>query len=110
MKSCLEAVHEMCKLIKKSPKRDSMFERLKAQVVSEEVSHTLGIRVLCPTRWTIRAASVQSMLDNYEILLEVWEESKASSLDSEIRARIIGVEAQMEQFDFFLDYCLLLSC
>ena len=77
MKSCLEAVHEICKLIKKSPKRDSMFERLKAQVVSEEDSHTPGIRVLCPTRWTVRAASVQSVLDNYEVLLEVWEESKA---------------------------------
>ena len=108
MKSCLEAVHEIfiSKLIKKSPKRDSMFERLKGQVVSEEDCHTPGIRVLCPTRWTVRAASVQSVLDNYEVLLEVWEESRASSLDSEIRARIIGVEAQMEQFDFLFGLLL----
>ena len=36
-----------------------------------------------------------------QVLLGVWEESKASSIDSEIRARIIGVETQMENFDFF---------
>ena len=48
--------------------------------------------MLCPTRWTVRAASIQSVLDNHEVLVGVWEESKASSIDSEIRARIIGVE------------------
>ena len=40
----------------------------------------------------LRAASLQSVLDNYQVLLDVWDESP---LDSEIRARIIGVEAHL---------------
>ena len=39
----------------------------------------------------------------YEVLLTVWEEAQESSLDSETRARIVGVEAQMAKFDFFLE-------
>ena len=62
--------------------------------------------MLCPTRWTVRAASIHSVLDNHEVLLKVWEESKVSSIDSEIRARIIGVETQMESFDFLFGLLL----
>ena len=36
----------------------------------------------------------------------MWEESKASSIDSEIRARISGVETQMESFDFLFELLL----
>ena len=36
----------------------------------------------------------------------VWDESKQSPLDSEIRARIIGVEAQMFTFDFLFGVSL----
>ena len=61
---------------------------------------TPGFRVLCPTRWTVRGLSLQSVLDNYEALLSVWEEALDGSLDSEMRARIIGVEAQMLKFEF----------
>ena len=102
MKACLEVVYEISKLIKKSPKRDALFQKLKVEIAEE----TPGFRVLCPTRWTVRAASIQSVLDNHEVLLRVWEESKSSSIDSEIRARIIGVETQMESFDFLFGLLL----
>ena len=52
------------------------------------------------------AASLQSVLDNYEVLLQVWEESKETNLESEIRARIIGVETQMHSFDFLFGISL----
>ena len=96
MKSSLETVNEISKLIKKSPKRDAMFQRLKQGIAQD----CPGFQVLCPTRWTVRAASMNSVLDNYEVLLGVWEESKESHLDSEIKARIIGVDFQMKSFDF----------
>lgn len=93
MKSAFETVNE---LIKKSPKRDGMFQKLK-----QEIAHdSPGFRVLCPTRWTVRAASMNSVLDNYEVLLGVWEESKGSHLDSDMKARIIGVDTQTQSFDF----------
>lgn len=46
MKSFLETVHEISKLIKKSPKRNALFEKLKQELASEAI----GVRVLCPTR------------------------------------------------------------
>jgi hypothetical protein len=82
MKSALETVSEISKLIKKSPKRDAMFQRLKQGIAQD----CPGFRVLCPTRWTVRGASLNSVLDNYELLFGVWEESKESHLDSDIKA------------------------
>ena len=102
MKSALETVNEISKLIKKSPKRDAMFHKLK-QEISQDCP---GFRVLCPTRWTVRAASLNSVLDNYEVLLGVWEESNETHLDSDIKARIIGVDAQMQSFDFLFGVSL----
>ena len=96
MKSALDLVAEISKLIKKSPKRDSSFEKLKSELAPE----TPGFRVLCPTRWTVRAASLKSVIDNYEVLLGVWEEAQSGHLDGEMKARIIGVETQMHSFDF----------
>ena len=90
MKAALDIVAEISKLIKKSPKRDAAFEKLKA-VLAPEIP---GFRVLCPTRWTVRAASLQRVIDNYQVLLQVWEEALDCTLDGEIRARIAGVETQ----------------
>ena len=96
MKSSLEVVAEISKLIKKSPKRDAVFQKLKSDLSPD----TPGFRVLCPTRWTVRATSLQSVLDNYEVLLGVWSDALSSKLDGEMRARIIGVDTQMHTFDF----------
>ena len=49
---------------------------------------------------------MQSVLDNYETLLTLWEEVKESPLYSEIKARIIGVEAQMNDFNFLFGVSL----
>ena len=40
------------------------------------------------------------MLDNYEVLLGVREEAKNSQIDSEMKARILGIETQMFTFNF----------
>ena len=96
IQSAFDTVAEMSKLVKKSPKRDAIFQKLKSELAPD----TPGFRVLCPTRWTVRAATLQSIVDNYEVLLSLWEESLASRLDTEMRARILGVQAQMSTFDF----------
>ena len=102
MKSSLEVVAEISKLIKKSPKRDSIFQKLKSDLAPD----TPSFRVLCPTRWTVHAASLQSVLDNYEVLLGVWNDALSSKLDGEMRARIIGVDTQMHTFDFLFGVSL----
>ena len=49
---------------------------------------------------SIRAASLQSVLDNYQVLLEVWDDALVSKVDGEMRARIVGVDTPMHTFDF----------
>jgi len=46
------------------------------------------------------------VLDNFEVLLCVWEEAQCALLDREMRARIVGVNAQMQTFDFLFGVSL----
>ena len=58
MKDALDIVYEITKLIKISPRRDCTYQTLK-----EEISPTSpGIRILCPTRWTVRADALRSIV------------------------------------------------
>ena len=97
MKDALDTTHEIVKLLKRSPKRDTCFVSLKADLAPD----TAGIRVLCPTRWTVWAESLRNIIDNYEVLNEVWVESLEEVTDTEIKARIRGVQSQMSKFDFY---------
>ena len=57
--------------------------------------------MLCPTRWTVRAETLKSILDNYTALQELWDAALETALDAEVRSRITGVKAQMESFNYF---------
>ncbi|XP_052249555.1 zinc finger MYM-type protein 1-like [Dreissena polymorpha] len=95
LRDTMDTVHEVSKLIKYSPKRDSTLQTLKEEMSPD----TPGFRVLCPTRWTVRAASLCSVLDNYTVLQTLWDTCYEQTKDSEIRSRIVGVRSQMESFD-----------
>ena len=95
-------IAEISKLIKKSPKRDALFQKLKSELAPDSP----GFRVLCPTRCIVRAASLQSVLDNYEVLFGVWKKVPGLQLDGEMRARIIGVDTHMHTYDFFFGISL----
>ena len=62
--------------------------------------------MLCPTRWTVRAASMHSVIQNYSVLQELWEKAVDVVRDTETIARIRGVAAQMTSFDFFFGLVL----
>lgn len=98
----LDTVFEITKLLKFSPKRDALFTKLKQEITPG----TPGFRTLCPTRWTVRAASLKSVIDNYLVFQALWEEVKDAVNDSEIRARVIGVNATMNRFDFLFGLVL----
>ena len=108
MKNTLDTVHEICKLVKCSPKRDALLQQIKQEVQAD----TPGIRVLCPTRWTVQADSVKSTLDNYDYLTELWDEAYEVTKETEARGRIKGVAAQMTTFEFYFGASLahLLLC
>ena len=80
MKSAWEVIAEISKFIKKSPKRDALFQKLKSELAPDSP----GFRILCPTRWTVCAVSLQSVLDNYEVLCGVWKEAQSLQLDGEM--------------------------
>jgi len=79
---------------------------LKAENESVFENKTIGIRVLCPTRWTVRADSLLSIIDNYSVLHDTWDEALEISKDTESKARIQGVQFQMKRFDFLFGIIL----
>ena len=93
----LDTTSEISKLLKYSPKRDTMFEKLKKELAPE----TPGFRTLYPTRWTVKANSLKSVLDNFKPLTQLWEDSLETNLNSEIKSRIIGVKTHVRAFDYF---------
>ena len=60
-----------------------------------------GFRVLCPTRWAVRAESMKSILDNWVALQQVWDESLDGNLEPEIVSITIGVKSEMNTFNYF---------
>ena len=92
----LDITLEISKLIKFSPRQDAIFQKLKSELAPE----TPDFRTLCPTRWTVRAVYLQSVIDNFAVLQELWDLALDASTDSEARARIGGVKANMKTFDF----------
>ena len=96
MKDALDTTHEITKLIKFSPRREGIFQSLK----ENSPNMTPGIRLLCPTRWTVWAESLASVLANYDALQHTWEEAFEVTQDTEAKARILGVLAQMSTFPF----------
>ena len=97
MQEALDITAEITKLVKLSPRRGTIFQRLKDELAPLDP----GIRVLCPTRWTVKAEALKSIVDNFEVLQHLWEESLEYVKESEMRTRILGVSDRMMKFDFF---------
>ena len=97
LRDTLDTVEEMTKLIKKSPKRQAIFKKIQHEITYESP----GIRMLAPTRWTVRAEALTSISENYEALRDTWYVAIEESKDSEMRAHIGGVARQMDSFDFY---------
>ena len=54
LENTLDTVYEITKLIKCSPKPDVLIKKIKDEVTLGAP----GVRVLCPTRWTVRAEAL----------------------------------------------------
>ena len=85
------------------PKRNSVFHKLKDELVQE----TPGFGTLRPTRWTMRAASLQSVVENWVALQELWDDVLETKLHAETKGRVFGAKYQMETFEYF--YCVSLG-
>ena len=102
LRDTLDTTYEISKLLKYSPRRGALFEKIKAEINPG----TPGFRTLCPTQWTVRGSSLESVRINYKVFHELWEEAKDIVKDSETRARIVGVQFYMKSFDYLFGMVL----
>ena len=103
----LETAFEISKLIKFSPKINAVFDCIKADIHEEEAHTEVSVRSFCPTRWTVRGDSISSILDNYSVLHQLWEECLKTMLVPEVKGRMLGAGAQMSHYSllFGLKLC-----
>ena len=102
LRDTLDTTSEISKLLKFSPRRGAIFDKIKGEISPEGA----GFRTLCPTRWTVKAASLGSVISNYEVIQAVWDEALDVARDSETRARLIGVQHCMSTFEYFFGVML----
>ena len=65
MKAALDTTHEITKLIKLSPRREALLKEIQHESEISSSTGSVSIKLLCPTRWTVRADSLFSVIDNY---------------------------------------------
>ena len=97
LKNAMDTTSELSKLIKKSPKREGMLQKIRDDLSLE----CPGFKVLCPRRWTVRAITLKSILDNWTAINSMWTISLEEKSDPEMRGRINGVQAKMVIRIFF---------
>ena len=68
----LDTAFEISKLLKFSPRRDALFSKLKDEIAPG----TPSFRTLSTTCWTVRATSLESILENYSVFQALWEDVK----------------------------------
>ena len=102
LKETFAAAYEICKLVKKSPKRDTKLHEIRSSMKNE----FNGVQTLCPTRWTVCGDTLASILNNFEELMKLWDWSLNETKDSEMIARIQGVKTIMSKFEFLFSCSL----
>ena len=65
LRSTMDTVHEISKLLQYSLKRSHLFKHLNRDISRD----TAEFRVLCPTRWTVHHETMSSIMSNYEAFL-----------------------------------------
>ena len=96
LRDALELYREIYKLIELSPKRYFLFASNLAKVGSE-----VGLKPLCPTRWTVRAIAIDAILKNYCVLIEILEEIHVTTRN-EYGLKALGFLHSLESFSTLL--------
>ena len=91
IRDVLSLCEEVYNLICTSPKRLARFKVLQQQLHPDEA---LGLKPICPTRWTVRTAVLNSALKNYDVIMQHLEEISEAGIDASSKAA--GIIALME--------------
>lgn len=96
IRDALSLCKEVYNLICTSPKRLARFKVLQQQLHPDEA---LGLKPICPTHWTVRTAALNSVLKNYDVIMQDLEEISEAGIDASSKAA--GIIALMEKFSTF---------
>ena len=99
IRDVMNFIYELAQLIKMSPKRLTLFDSLRKEVSINTGEFTPQLRMLCPTRWTVRHGSIASILRNYSIIQSALEEIRQGHDD--YAAKASGMVLKMDNFDTF---------
>ena len=103
MKDCFDIAREITKLIKDSPKKETLLKEIR----EESANSHKGIHTFCPTRWTVRGETLASLINNHKEFMEMWEKTLETSLNTEMKARVLGAQSAMRKFNFL--FCCILG-
>ena len=105
----MTTVREICVIVKYSPKRKNILERMQENFEGNfdpDTNKFSALEELWPIHWTVRASYFQKVVGNYCLLLTKRDECPKESFDTETRSRIIECKAQVKTFIFFFGLCL----
>lgn len=80
LQTALDYVHHLVTFIRLSCKRTDILKRIQMATLTDDEAADIQIncgtslRPLCPTRWTVRASAISSVVVNYSHLLETLEQ------------------------------------
>ena len=104
--SSLETTHKITKLVKYSPRRETLLHEIQLQDDNAHGTQSVAVHTLCPTRWTVWADSMESIIHNYNTLQSLWDQAIDLVRDTEPITRIRGVASQMKSFNYFFGLVL----
>ena len=86
----MDVTFEIAKLIRFLPKRNAVFHQICVENSMEHNATSHGVRVLCPTHWTVCGDALESILEHWSTLSHLWDECLDTHLHPHVKARIIG--------------------
>ncbi|KAJ8890379.1 hypothetical protein PR048_009887 [Dryococelus australis] len=103
MRDITNLAKDLINTVRESPTRTQLFKNIREEKI--------GLRPLCPTRWTMRGSSIQQVLINYERLLEFFETySEEYSSDAVFKcAGYLETIQHFRAFFFSSLYCHVMS-
>lgn len=87
---------DLINTIRESPKRMNSFK----SIASDGSKTSTNLRPLCPTRWTMRASSMDQILTSYQHLLRFFEEYALQD-SSDAASKCAGYLEQMSKFKHY---------
>ena len=93
VRDCLQWVHELGKLYKRSTKFNSIFQAVVSET-DDSSSPSAHIKPLCPTRWLCRHPAVVSVVDKYTVILD----SLREMADSQHSETAVKAQALHDKF------------